>query len=305
MRGAAAAKEAERRGTSTPKPAETPIGPVTVTLQLWRRKWWLIPVLVVAVGAGLLVADQRYSVELTSAEVLVDTPSSQTVDLGTTGRDAPAVSDFDTLATRARLLGSLMSGGSLKEAIADGAGLRPDQLVVVPPAGPPDSEPTSVGPGLSKVPDSDAVILTLSTDGVLPILRITAQAPDRALAEELSRTSVRELERYVGTVAAAEEVPEARRLVVQPIGGPRVATETRGPSVPLALLAALAVFAAGCAALLAVSRVRGTTGDEGAEPLPDRETPAPGWAVHSSHRRANGGGAPDRDGPPGARSRSR
>jgi len=105
--------------------------------ELRARKLLLVPVAAIAVLAALLVAGRGYTVERAATDILVDTPRSQAVDIGTRGEEAAAVPQIDTLATRARLLGNLMASGSIERAVAERAGVDPGRLIVVPP---PDTE---------------------------------------------------------------------------------------------------------------------------------------------------------------------
>ena len=222
--------------------------------ELWHRKLWVGLAIVVAAAAGLIVASRQYSVEQASADVLVDTPSSQVVDLGNGGQSAEVVPGIETLATRARLLGNLMASGSLKLAIAKSAGIKSEQLVVVPPPDSLDVEATPVATGGGSA-GADATILTLTTDSTLPILYASAQAPSAETAERLATGAVEELKRYLGSVAATDQIPEARQLVVSEIGTRRAAPVARGPSTPIAVLAALLVASLGCAAIVGLPRL--------------------------------------------------
>ena len=233
--------------------------PFITLREMWREAWapkvLLAVVLVLAVVAGMLVAyrpgvppeSRRYEVWLSSAEILVDTSEPQVVD--TQG------ADVTTLANRATLLGNLMTAGPLKDAIAERAGIPPGRLVVVPPANPstPDVKPAAVATAAgSRIPDSEATILTLTTGATVPILGVTAQAPNRGAAEKLAAAPVEELERYLDTVAPGEEIPAARKLVVQQLGAPTPQLETRGPHWLLALAVAVLVALLGFLAILVV-----------------------------------------------------
>ncbi len=233
--------------------------PFITLREMWREAWapkvLLAVVLVLAVVAGMLVAfrpgvppeSRRYDVWLSSAEILIDTSEPQVVD--TQG------ADVTTLANRATLLGNLMTAGELKDAIAERAGIPPGRLVVVPPANPgtPDVEPAPVATAAgSRIPDSEATILTLTTGATVPILGVTAQAPNRGTAERLAAAPIEELERYLDTVAAGEEIPAARKLVVQQLGAATPQLDTRGPHWLLAVAVAVLVALLGFLVILVV-----------------------------------------------------
>src|ERR1700761_6666050 len=108
---------------------------VKILRELTRRKLLLAIVLGVSLLVGLLMAfrpgfpphSRQYEVSLASADVLIDTRDSQAVSVNGHG---PGLL---TLASRANLLGNLMTGGPLKTAIADRAEVDPELLTVIPP----------------------------------------------------------------------------------------------------------------------------------------------------------------------------
>lgn len=228
---------------------------VKILREVWSRKGLLAIVLGVSVLTGLLLAyspglppqSRQYQVSLASSDILVDTSNSQVVDVGGRGPDLP------TLAGRANLLGNLMTVGPLKDAIAERAGVSPDDLVVVPPANAetPGVAPVPVGTSQShSVPDAEATILTLSTDEALPILHVVAQAPDPTTASRLSGGTIVELKKYLGSVAATQEIPTAHQLVMRQFGTPLVGTATRGLPRSFALAVTIVLILLGCGAIV-------------------------------------------------------
>jgi hypothetical protein len=226
-----------------------------VLLEVWSRKRLLAIVLGISILTGLFLAyrpgfpprSRQYQVSLASSNILVDTSNSQVVDVGGRGPDLP------TLASRANLLGNLMTVGPLKAAIAKSAGISPDDLVVVPPANPetPGVAPAPVKTSQSRnVPDAEATILTLSTDDTLPIIHVVAQAPDPTTASKLSGGTIVELRKYLGSVAATQDIPAAHQLVVRQFGTPLVGTAMRGLPRSFALAATIIVALLGCGAIV-------------------------------------------------------
>jgi hypothetical protein len=239
------------------------VDPWITLLEMWRviraNPRMVRLVLAGAALAGLLVAFQpgfppesrQYRVWFASADILVDTSDSEVFDA-----KRP---NFLTLASRASLLGNLVETDPLRNAIAKSAGVPPDRLLVKPPSGP-TSTPTgtvdpsasadgSSTPGSSSIPDAEATLLTLTTDSTLPILTVTAQAPSADVAEGLAAATGQELERHLDSVAAREQIPEARKLVVHPLAAPIAVSETRGPHWLLGVVTALLVALAGLAAI--------------------------------------------------------
>ena len=183
---------------------------------------------------------RKYEVGIATARILVDTPNSQVVEVSPKGSD--------TLGVRANLIANLMADGVVKTAIAERAGIPPEQLAGVAESAP--GPPTEASPS----PDQAQVLTTrvLATpDGDrLPIIEIEAQAPDAARAAKLADAAVAGLRDYLDSKAATEEVPDAERLRVSGLGNPQAHQAARGPRLLFAIAAALFVFGAGCAAIL-------------------------------------------------------
>jgi hypothetical protein len=216
-------------------------------------------VLGVSLLTGLLLAfrpeippqSRQYQVSQASSAILVGTRDSQVAAVGGRGPGLP------TLAGRANLLGNLMTGGPLKDAIAKSAGIPADRLTVVPPtnASTPAVAPVPVKPPASQgIPEAEATILSLSTDESLPIIHVVAQAPHAETARKLSGGTIVALRQYLASIAASQHIPAARQLVVEQVGAPLSQTATRGLPRSLALAAAIVLALLGCAAIVGGSR---------------------------------------------------
>jgi hypothetical protein len=228
---------------------------VRILRELSRRRRLVALVLGVSLLIGLLLAfkpgfpprSRQYQVSLASADILIDTSDSQVVAVGGKGPD------LTTLAGRANLIGNLMTGGPLKEAIAKDADLPVGQISVVPPANvnTPGVAPAPVTPPASRgVPDAEAIVLNLSADETLPILHVVAQAPNAEVARRLSSATIVAVRRYLGSVAASQDVPAAHQLVVRQFGAPVALVATRGLPRRFALMATIVLALLGCAAIL-------------------------------------------------------
>ena len=275
------------------------MGPFLTLREMWqeayRRRRLIVVVLGLAILAGLLVAfrpgfppqSRQYEVWQASADILVDTSDSQVVDA--------RGSDFLTLATRTSLLGNLIATDPLKTGIATAAGVQADRLVVVPPAntvtvaGGVPLDPTPVTTAASReIPDADATVLGVSTDATLPILRVTAQAPDASIANRLVTGTIAQLKRYLNSVAAREQIPAARKLVVRQLAVPTPAPETRGTPRLAGLAVAILVALLGCAAVagapMFVRRWK-QAGEAAIQPAPtEREPESPLPFDRAAHR---------------------
>jgi hypothetical protein len=231
---------------------------IKILRELSRRRRLVALVLGVSLLIGFLLAfkpgmppqSRQYQVSLAAADILIDTRDSQLVAVGGKGPD------LTTLAGRANLIGNLMTGGPLKNAIAKEAGISPDQLAVVPPANvnTPGVTPAPVTPPASRgLADVDATILNLTVDETLPILHVTAQAPGVETASELSSATIVALRHYLGSVAASQHIPAAHQLVVRKFGAPVAQVATRGLPRRVALIVTILLALLGCGAIVGAS----------------------------------------------------
>jgi hypothetical protein len=228
---------------------------VKILRELSRRKAMVAVVLVFSLVVGLLLAfkptvppqSRQYEVALANSDILLDTRDSQVVAIDGHGPE------LVTLAARANLIGNLMTGGPLKDAIARQAGVPVESLAVVPPANvnTPGVTPLPVeSPAARGLSDADRTVLTLTTEETLPIIHITAQAPDEATARAVTEATVSELKTYLGTVAASQKIPAAHQLVVREFGSPVTETVTRGIPRSYALIAAIGLALLGCSLIV-------------------------------------------------------
>jgi hypothetical protein len=221
---------------------------VTILRELWHRRLLVAGVAVVALAIGFLLAfrlsfppeSRNSSLGAATARILVDSPRSQVVDITPKGST--------TLGARASVLANLMVEGEVKRAIADRAGLRPRQISAV-----------AITPGeTAHVSSSKDYSLTTSvltnTDQIeLPIIKVDTRAPAPVLAATLANAAVAGLSAYLDSKAAAEKVGADQRLRVKTFGAAQGTTASRGPGRLLALAAAIFIFLAGCALILASS----------------------------------------------------
>jgi hypothetical protein len=231
---------------------------------LWRHRLLVALAAILGIGVALLMthrvsfppklASRDYTVGIGSATALVDTPSSQVVDLG--GKDSTG--DIATLSARAALLSSLLTSSPLKDEIAVRAGVSPDLLTAVQPVtgGPGGSGGGTTTPVIIGK-DADAHILKASVpnleSGEIPIVAVSTQAPTAAAAAKLANAAIQILQEHLASVASTDNVPEVRRVVVRQLGSARSAQETRGPGLTLAIIAGLMLFIVSCVSILAFS----------------------------------------------------
>jgi hypothetical protein len=228
---------------------------VTILRVLWHRRLLVVVVALVALLAGTAVAyrisfppkleSRTYEVGVATSRILVDTPSSQVVEVAPKGSDA--------LGTRAGLIASLMVDGSVKAAIAKRAGLKPGQFDATSDSATADSIATA--PPKPRGYLLSTHVLTSTSGDALPIIEIQTQAADAGEASRLAQAAVLGLDDYLSSKAAQQRVPGAKRLQVSGLGTPQARDVRRGPRRLFALMAAIVVFSVGCGVIVALSRL--------------------------------------------------
>lgn len=227
---------------------------VTILRDLWRHRVLVAAVAVLALLSGFAVLykvprleSRRYHVGVASTRILVDTPSSQVVEIAPRGSE--------TLGTRANLLASLMVDGVVKSAIAQRAGIKPSQLYAVNTS---DADSSTPAPDDRSVSKLTTRVVTDNDGAQLPIIEVDAQARSETAAARLANAAVTGLRGYLDSKAALQRIPDAQRLQLDGLGTPQAYTAARGPTRVYALVATLLVFALGCAGVLgALALVRG------------------------------------------------
>lgn len=233
---------------------------VAVLRQLWHHRLFvavgtalalIVAILIsykVSIGLPPSFESRQYQVGIASAEVLVDSPSSQVADLG----GGKIRTDVTALTGRARLLANLMAARPVKDQIARRAGVDPRTFVATAPSIEPSQKPTT----LEAAPAGQRTnVLTVYFNETLPIITADAQGPTAAIAARISTAAVAELGEYLKSVAALDKVPDARQLVVDPLGPARFGTVQRGPGKPMAAIAFVLIFALWCGGIILVSKL--------------------------------------------------
>jgi hypothetical protein len=261
---------------------------ITILRELWRRRFvvgigiayalLVVVLMMYRVGFGIppKIESRQYTAGIAATDVLVDSPNSQIVDVGGGSTDVEgATIDLGGLSTRARLLANLMSSSPLKDRIAEAAGIKADHLIVIAPTGD-DLTPQPAGASSTsvkvKIGDRDANVLGLFVDETLPILTMRVQAPAPETAEKLAAGAVKELREYLKSVASADKVPDARQLVIEPLGPATSAPVVKGPRRLFAILAGLFVIALWCLATVMIPRFARTWRDQARAEAEEAET---------------------------------
>jgi hypothetical protein len=177
------------------------------------------------------------------ARVQIDTPRSMTA--------AAVAKGAVTIHQRAFLLADLMASDGARTAVARLAGLRPGELIVL---GPTSVEPP-VTPGLPERAGDAARaaaytnrhVLMYSVDAMVPLMSVSASAPDAASAGRLAAAGVAGMRE-----ATAGGFSHGGGVMVEQLG-PVQSRDLRPKAdgrKPLAVIAALAVFCAWCTAIV-------------------------------------------------------
>jgi hypothetical protein len=198
------------------------------------------------------LSSRQYEVGVASAAVLIDSQSSQAVDLGT----SEVKVDTGSLSARAKLLANLLVTRPLRDEIAQRSRVEPDRLITQlssttePGAPPPEATDVTV-----QADDPDANIISLQTSDTVPIITVNAQAPTEETAERLAASTIGRLREYLDSVAAENQVPDIRKLVMRPLGEPTSATAPRGPGKRQAVMVFVVVVALWCGGVLLLARL--------------------------------------------------
>jgi hypothetical protein len=231
---------------------------ILILQQLWRQRIITVVALLVAVCIGAFISfrvspglpphfqSRQYVVGIASARVLVDTPDSIVADLNPSGAAS--------LSLHAQLLADLIASQPIRTAIASSLKIPLQSLAVVPPAlagAPPVATPLAN----AITPPSGASTLTIGVDSTLPLVSISAEAPNAARAAQLAEGAVAELRSYLVSVAAAQKIPASRQPRITSLGIQSAAT-TKGPSRLYGVAATIVLFMFFCYCGLVVSGFR-------------------------------------------------
>lgn len=230
---------------------------IVILRDLWRRRLLVVAGGLLALAIGVLLAfhytpplklqSRAYSVGIASTTALLDTPSSQVVDLG--DQTDAAANQAGTLPGRAALIASVLTTSPLKDEIAKQAGIDPRTLIAGAPA--PGSTLPIAPIGSLSINDRRASLLTVTATEGLPMLAVDVTAPDEQTAARLSNGAIKVLQQHLDTLATAGGVPVNRRLVVKQLGAAREATSKRGPSRKIAAIVSILLFGMVCGSIIA------------------------------------------------------
>ena len=223
------------------------------------------------------VTSRQLEIAAASTRVLVDSPRSEIIDLRT---DTYA---FTSLTTRAALLGNVMASAPVREYIARRAKIDPERIQASAPitADVPRnlSEPGSEKRASDILRSTDQYRIDIQANPTVPILNISAQAPNKDAAERLADGAVDGLRDYLAALAVRQGTDPKKQVRLEQLGRARGGVINHGIGLQIALLSFTFVFVLACCAVLFLSRVHRGWNQAAAE-----ETEFPPPAPRSSDR---------------------
>jgi len=238
--------------------------PPSLLCELGRQPRAVAAVVALSLAVGFLalfrvgpggIESRRHEVGYARAAAVVDTRPSQAVDALQAGG---AIAE---LMNRAVLIADLMTRSPLREEIADRADVPREELLTQRPMNLLEIRLTQREVLRTTVADDDseASILRVGVNPLLegenPIIGIDVRAPDPARAARLADAAIAVIRDDLARTPSPDS-PAKRPLEIRQLEPATAETAAIGSSPMLAILAAVAVFAVGCAATLVGARVR-------------------------------------------------
>jgi hypothetical protein len=189
-----------------------------------------------------------------STQVMVDTPRSALLDLR---RDTFSL---ESLTNRAVLLGNVMASERIRGSIERRAQVPAGALRVAPPLTPKQPRALAAIGDERHTSDilklNDQYRLNIEANPTVPVLHIYAQTPTPESAKALADAAVDVMSGYLTGLAQDVDTPENEQIRLVQLGRARGAVINEGIEWQVALLAFLLTFAAACATLILIARIR-------------------------------------------------
>jgi hypothetical protein len=239
--------------------------PLAIALRtLWRHRIIVALGLILAIVAGMALAfklpslqSRSFKVGVATVEVLVDTPSTQIVDVSPAGAY--------NLGQTANLLSTVMTQGAVREGVIAKAGLVPSRFSAFSLSnsssgtGPGSAADTTPPPDSSLLKPGSGVMTTQtlmdSSGDDLPIIWVQMRAATPAKAVAMANAAVSSLDAYVRSSALGNKIPARLTLRVSALGAPQATVASSGTGPMMAAAAAIGLFLFVCALVLLCSAV--------------------------------------------------
>jgi uncharacterized protein involved in exopolysaccharide biosynthesis len=225
--------------------------------KIWSHKFWLIPVIAIAVLTGLSVAykvtlippnleKKSFQFGSASTEVLVDSERSSIAAL-----EIP----LDALSERAGVFGQLLRSNPVRGRIASELGV-PEAAIAIDTVAAETTATASEPSAAERAQDlgaaSQGLLVFYRTSG--PVIEISTQAPTGRMAARLANTAAGALSDYLDDLQAEQGVVGDLRVQLTQIGTPIGSDVNQSADKTMAVLAGLAIFALGVLLILLVPR---------------------------------------------------
>ncbi len=231
---------------------------------LWRHRIIVALGLILAIVAGMALAfklpslqARSFKVGVATEEILVDTPSTQIVDVSPAGAY--------NLGQTANLLSTVMTQGAVREGVIAKAGLVPSRFSAFSlsnsssGSGPASAAQTTPPPDSSLLEPGSGVMTTQtlmdSSGNDLPIIWVQTRAATPAKAVAIANAAVSSLDAYVRSSALGNKIPARQTLRVSALGAPQATVASSGTGPLMAAAAAIVIFCLVCVLVLLCSAV--------------------------------------------------
>jgi hypothetical protein len=233
--------------------------------RLWRMRRWVAGCALLATFVavwsvariGLLpprLEPRALKMSSASTQVLIDSPQSALVD------DRYDTYDFEALTNRAVLVGNVVASLPIRRAIAAQAGVRADDLQVVPPLTLKQPRVLAIDGNERHATDllklNDQYRLFVRANPTVPMLQIYAQGPSNSVTAKLADAAVAAMQKYLDALARAQQTPSANRIKLTQLGRAHGSTINGGIQLRIAALAFVLTFGAAVASIAFFRRLR-------------------------------------------------
>lgn len=211
-------------------------------LALWQRKLLVAIGVLVAALAGVASVQLLKSTVYAAAttQMVVDSPRSALGNID---------SSLDPFTARAGVFAQLMTTPQALDSIGQAAGIPSNEIAAQGPSSPTatvtqPTTPQGAGPSATRFK------LLLTQDPALPTIDVYAEAPTTQQAAALANGAVSGFTKYLRAIEAQGAIPAAQQVQIRQLGSAIGGVVDPSSSKKIAVLIAVIVFLAWCAAIL-------------------------------------------------------